>query len=383
MASSLGYLSIDLYLPSLPAITKELSITYSQSQLTVTTFLMSFCLSQLIYGPLSDHYGRKPILGIGLIIYMLATIICITTTSINLLLVSRFFQGIGIGAGAVLSRVMLRDKFSGNALSKMASILNVGVSVVTTISPLLGGFIQSQYNYHGNFAALLFFGVSIFGLLFFIPETNINKIEHPPSLTIILRSYFSVFIRKSFILNVLCAGIALSTLIIYSMTNPFLIQSLLGFSPAIYGIFALMIAGCEVVGSLISAYLVERIGITRMLFCGFVLMVCMGSIMVVAGKYSHITLYNVLLPTMGLGISIGIILPNASAGAFSIFNSGIGVVGALYGFIQLFITTISSSIIASFAKQSQFNVGLVIVLLGCLGLFFYMMLIFSKDTLRH
>ena len=142
LASSLSYLSIDLYLPSLPAMTKGLLITAQQSQLTVTIFLISFCCLQLFYGPLSDHYGRRPLLLIGLALYVFATLICINAHDINMLLLGKIFQGLGIGAGAVLSRAMLRDQFSGNELAKMTSFLNVAVSTCFNRITTLGGFIQ-------------------------------------------------------------------------------------------------------------------------------------------------------------------------------------------------------------------------------------------------
>ena len=347
LTSSLGYLSIDLYLPSLPAMTKELQITTQQAQLTVTFFLISFCCSQLFYGPLSDHYGRKLPLLIGFLFYIFATLLCINATDINMLLLGRFFQGLGIGAGAVLSRAMLRDQFSGNELAKMASFLNVGVSTVTTLSPALGGFIQWQFGFRANFIVLFLIGITILSLLFYSSETNKTRKKDSISIKKILNSYITVISKKIFICNVICAGSALSALIAYSIANPFLIQAVLKFSPFTYGIIALIIAGCEVIGSLISGYYVEKRGTTQMLLIGFILMLVMGFCMLVLGKYADPTLLGVLIPAMGAGISIGIILPNASAGAFSIFNSRIGVAGALYGFIQLLITAIASSIVAS------------------------------------
>jgi DHA1 family 2-module integral membrane pump EmrD-like MFS transporter len=380
LTSSLGYLSIDLYLPSLPAMAKGLHITTQQSQLTVTIFLISFCCSQLFYGPLSDHYGRRPLLFVGFLLYVFATLLCVKASNIDMLLLGRFFQGLGIGAGAVLSRAMLRDRFSGNELAKMASFLNVGVSTVTTISPALGGFIQWQFGYRANFIALFLIGITILGLLFFSSETNQNKANHNISVKSILSSYLSVISQKQFICNVVCAGIALSALIAYSVANPFIVQTVLGFSPVAYGIFALVIAGCEIIGSLISGYYVEKYGAARLLLYGFLLMLLTGIIMLLLGKYNHSTLLSVLIPTMGAGISIGIILPNASAGAFSIFNSGIGVAGALYGFIQLLITAIASSIVAGLLIQSQLTIGLVIVFLSCIGLLFYYLLVLSNKS---
>lgn len=380
LASSLGYLSIDLYLPSLPAMTKGLLITAQQSQLTVTVFLVSFCCSQLFYGPLSDHYGRRPLLLIGLALYVFATLICINAHNINMILIGRFFQGLGIGAGAVLSRAMLRDQFSGNELAKMASFLNVAVSTVTTVSPALGGFIQWQFGFRANFIALFLLGIIILGLLLFSKETIQNKTQNAISIKNILSSYLSALSKKVFICNVMCAGIGLSALIAYSVANPFLIQTTLGLSPFSYGIFALLIAGCEVIGSLISGYFVEKHGVTRLLCMGFILMLIMGVGMLLLGKYNAPTLLGVLIPTMGVGISIGIILPNASAGAFSIFNSGIGVAGALYGFIQLLITAIASYVVAGLFIQSQLAIGLVIVFLSCAGLMLYGLLVLSNKS---
>jgi MFS family permease len=198
--------------------------------------------------PLSDRYGRRPLLFFGFAIYLFATFLCIRAENINELLFGRFFQGLGIGAGAVLSRVMLRDQFAGNQLAKMASYLNVGVSVATTIAPALGGVIQEHFNYQGNFIALFFIGLMTLCLLVFVPETNSNKTINDFNFKNMLSSYRFVLSHKIFVCNVICAGLALSALIAYSVANPFLVQTVLGLSPASYGVFALFIAGSEVIG---------------------------------------------------------------------------------------------------------------------------------------
>lgn len=378
LTASIGYMSIDMYLPSLPAMTKQLLIQPEQSQFTVTLFLIGFCCSQLIYGPLSDQYGRKPILLFGFAVYLLATLLCVGATNIEVLLLGRLLQGLGIGAGAVLSRVMLRDQFSGNKLAQMASYLNVGVSVVTTFSPGLGGLIQEHFNYQGNFIALFFTGIVTLGLLMISPETNINRNKSNFNFKDIISSYLCILSNKVFVCNVICAGVALSVLIAYSIINPFLMQTTLGLSAQEYGVFALLIAGCEVLGSLFSGYFVVKVGSSCMLLLGYILMLVMSGIMIVLGNFVQPNWTSILIPTMGVAISIGIILPNAGTGAFSIFTSGIGVAGALYGFIQLLIAAIISSLIASLIIQSQVSTGLTIVFLSSFGLLSYSFLVLSE-----
>lgn len=369
LAAAAGYISIDLYLPSLPAIAKSYAVNPAAVQSTVTTFLIGFCLSQVIYGPLSDYYGRCRILSIGAVIYLVGSCLCFTATTIHLLLLARLIQGLGIGAGATLSRAMLRDAFSGKKLAQMSSHLNTTVTVIVTLAPIIGGFIQQKFNYHGNFIFMLLFGIILLFLVNLSPEPNQNKITAKINIREIINNYYNILTKKAFIGNIICSGAALAILVAYSILCPFLLQTQLGFSAAAYGLLIFIAASCEVIGSFISGFLVNKIEHQSVLLLGLFIILIASAMMLLFGSFITFNVFSLLLPTMLAATGLGMIFPNASTGAFSAFTTRIGTVGALYGSLQLLIAASSTTLITALKIHSQLGLGCIMLLLSIIGLY--------------
>jgi Bcr/CflA subfamily drug resistance transporter len=266
-----GFISMDIYFPSLPAITESFNTNQGTAQLTLTFFLCGFGISQLVYGPLSDYYGRRPILLIGFFIYLVATCFLITTNYIATLLVARLIQGAGAGAGASLCRVILRDNFVGNKMAQVTSYLTIGIVLATALAPVLGGYIQQHFGFIGNFIVMLIFSALVTLLvLLYLPETNKSLNKHPLHPIYVLSGYRKLLSNKVFICNILCSGLALSGLLAYAIINPFLLQTDLHLSPEYYGFLTLVIASGELIGTYINGRFVTKIGYTFMMFVGIV-----------------------------------------------------------------------------------------------------------------
>ncbi len=157
LLGSLGHLATDIYLPSMPIMTEYFGTTTSMVQLTLIVYMLSFCLTPLIFGPISDTLGRrKPIL-IGIYIGFAATILCTFSNSIYLLIFARFLQGIGLGTVVAVSRAILPDHFQGKQLAKYFSYLTMLMPIMLAIAPPLGGFIQEKTSWQFVFVFLLIY----------------------------------------------------------------------------------------------------------------------------------------------------------------------------------------------------------------------------------
>ena len=168
-----GAISTDLYLPSLPAIGESFGSTTAEVQLTLSVFLVGFAVSQIVYGPLSDRFGRRPVLIGGVAIYLLATLACLAAGSIGLLIGARFVQAVGACAGVVLGRAIVRDIYGREGAAKMLSYMGVAMALAPALGPILGGILQVLFGWRANFLVLAIFGgVCLLGVLLVLPETN-------------------------------------------------------------------------------------------------------------------------------------------------------------------------------------------------------------------
>lgn len=369
LISLLGFVSIDIFSPSLPAIAKHFNITQGQTQLTIALYLSGFGFSQLIYGPCSDYFGRRPVLLIGFFIYLLGSLILVNTHTSTSLLMARFIQGIGTGASASLCRVILRDKFVGDTMAKAASYVAIGIGFATAIAPAFGGLIQEYIGFEGNFAAMLFFGLTVVVFIaLFLPETHSQlrkSIYHPVNCIAIYKKLFGQY---DFIRYTMCSGLSLAALLGYAIINPFLIEQGLGLSASFYGVITLIIASGEILGTYFNGCLLDYIGRNKMLKIGVLLLFSSGFGFIIESMLGIFNIWSIGLPSFFITFSTGIIIPNATASAFSSIKDSIGTAGALYGFCQIAIATIFTYIITILNTQTQNKLGFLIIIIALLSI---------------
>jgi len=154
--TTFGHTLADMYVPSLPAITKAFQIPISYVQLSVSAYMLTFSLSQIIYGPFSERYGRKPPIYFGLILCLIGTFICASATDITQLIIGRLVQGIGGGAAIAVGRAIARDIYSGTALAKVTSYLGMTATILLALSPVIGGYLQEHFHWQAVFIFFIF-----------------------------------------------------------------------------------------------------------------------------------------------------------------------------------------------------------------------------------
>jgi MFS transporter, DHA1 family, multidrug resistance protein len=231
LLAALGPLSTDMYLPSLPAIARDLDATTAQTQLTLSAFLLGFALGQLVYGPASDRVGRRPVLLVGLAIFLAASAACAAATSIELLTAARFVQAVGAAGPIVLARAMVRDLYegprAGRELSRMAAIMGL----VPALAPILGGILQGLFGWRANFAATVLFG---FGLgaaaVVAIPETIPARMPGPLSFSAMLKSFATLLRHPTYRVYVGLAALAYGGLFAFISGSSFVLQGIYGLS---------------------------------------------------------------------------------------------------------------------------------------------------------
>ncbi|WP_315957757.1 MFS transporter [Coxiella burnetii] len=200
---TVGQFAMALYLPALPALTTYFHTFPGVIQLSLTLFLIAFGFSQLFYGSLSDCYGRKPLLLIGLVIVMIGFLIAVFARHLSLLLIARVVQGLGAGSVSVLARAVIRDRFEGKKLVQALSLLIMAASLAPMIAPFIGGHIQHRLGWHSIFIFLFFHsGLILLGIFFLLPETK--KTESVPFKMGALLNNYKLLLRHPYLYQIRC-----------------------------------------------------------------------------------------------------------------------------------------------------------------------------------
>ncbi len=332
-----GAISTDLYLPSLPAIAAHFGVDAGEAQLTLSVFLIGFALSQLVYGALSDRFGRRPVLLVGLVIYVLASIACMLAPSIGLLIAARLLQAVGACAGVVLGRAVVRDVYGRERAARVLSYVGMAMALAPALGPILGGFIQVWFGWRASFLVLALFGATILaGAVTQLPETNQSR---DPTLRLgrQLLNYRSLLQHRAYLGHVLVATCAYSGIFVFISGSSFLLIDVLGLSPEEYGLcFAAIVVG-YMLGTLLSGRLTMRLGLERMILIGSLVGLLAGGTAAVLSLAGVVDLLAVLAPFFLFLVGCGLMLPNALAGAMGPFPTMAGAASALLGFIQMVV----------------------------------------------
>lgn len=360
-------LAVSLYLPSLPAILNEWQLSIGQTQLTLSLFFLTFGISQLFYGALSDHIGRKPLLLLSISILTCGSILAVNAHNFEQLLFARLLQGLGGGGLSVLGRAILRDLFQGQALRKAINILAIAASFTPVIAPTLGGYMQEAFDWRSNFIILtLYSGLLLMIVFFKMAETNkdvsssndlLLKEQKPPlTLTNILADYCAVLKNNTFICYAIATLIGYLTMILCLENTPFLLTTF-GYSPKEVGYLMLVQPSLFLVGNLIQNRLPNTVTNNQLIQVGMLMTAIVGLSFLLQGLF-HITSLTAILITLAFnGLAVSLIFVNAMAGALALFSHQAGAAAALSGLFQMVGTAIIIAAMATLHWSSLLSLG--------------------------
>lgn len=332
---ALGPLSTDMYLPTLPRLGQALSAPVEQVQVTLSVFFAGFAVAQLIYGPLADRYGRKPILLIGLGLFTLATIGCAGAEDIESLIAYRFLQALGACAGPVLGRTIVRDIYGPRDAARMLSMIGTIMALAPAGAPILGGFLALWYDWHSIFWFLAGYGVLAMVLISSkVPEslaTENRQSIHPGA---ILRNFGTLLRHRDYVGYMLACSFTFCALFSFLSGSSFVLIDYFGVPEAQYGFYFAVIVLGYMSGTQIAQRFGSRLGIVTMLHRASLLGLAAGLAMALpawAGWHNLAWLIGCQFLVM---TAVGMLMPQAMAGALAPFGSMAGTASSLLGFIQ-------------------------------------------------
>jgi len=252
----MGPLTIDMYLPSFPTIVEAFDTTASFVQVSLTASLLGIGLGQLVLGPMSDVYGRKKPLLFALIVYIIASLLCVFSPSIGFFIAARFIQGFAASAGIVLSRAIVRDVYSGRELTKFFALLMLINNLVPILAPVLGGGILTFTEWTGIFAVLSVIGVVLFVVVMWrMDETLLEESRVPSSITTTLKNFLSLLKNREFMGYAMAQGFIMAGIFAYVAGTPFVYQNIYEVSPQMFS----LLFGMNGIGLIIGAQTVGRL----------------------------------------------------------------------------------------------------------------------------
>ena len=333
---SIGPLSTDMYLPSLPWIARDLGASDAGTQLTLSLFLVGFAIGQIVYGPLSDTFGRKPVLLNGLGLFLIATLACAISRSVELLIAARFCQAVGACAAVVLARAIVRDLFEAERAARTLSFMSALMGAVPAVAPILGAVLQTTFGWRANFAAVAMIGGMIFlFVVFCLPETLKARPTGPLTFRSLFGSFATLIRNLDYRRYVYVTGFSYGGLFAFISGSSFVFQNHYALSAKAFGfIFATAVIG-YICGTLLGARLTTRHGIDHTLRVGAAALAVGGVTMLALVGLAPKSFWQVLGPMIVYMAGVGLTMPQSMAGALTPFPERAGAASSLLGFVQM------------------------------------------------
>ncbi|WP_439291844.1 MULTISPECIES: multidrug effflux MFS transporter [Rahnella] len=336
-------LSTDIYLPAMPVMAKDL---HGDAELTITGFLIGFCIAQLIWGPVSDHFGRRLPLFAGMVLFIVGSVGCALSENIGQIVFWRVFQALGACTGPMLGRAMIRDLFSRTRAAQMLSTLMIIMAIAPIAGPLLGGQMIKITSWHSIFWLLTVIGTLMLISLIWLPETLPEEKREKASLAGAFRNYYTLLSNARYMRFTLCLTFYYIAAYAFITGSPFVYISYFGVDPQHYGwLFAVNIVGLMAV-SVVNRRLVHRYPLETLLKCA-VTVAALAALVLALGVRMHTGGVVLIVVTVFIFFSMnGVIAATSAAAALDAVPNVAGSASALMGSLQYGSGIISSLLLA-------------------------------------
>ena len=380
---ALGPMSTDLYLPSLPGLLRHFGTGIAEVQLTLSVFLVGLAFGQLIYGPLSDRFGRRPVLLAGLVLYVGASIVCAAAPGMPALIAARLVQALGACAGPVVCRAVVRDVHGREGAARILSYMSAAMALAPALGPIVGGFVEAWLGWRANFSILVAYGaIGLAATIAILPETAPHRGEQGGGLFAMLEGYVALFGERSYLGFVFCVALAYGGIFCFISGSSFIFVDIIGLPPQLYGVcFGAIVLG-YILGTLTGGRLTRRFGVERLVKTGGLISAAGGAMLGLVVWTTGATIPGIILPSLVYMIGTGLVLPNAMAGAIGPFPRLAGTAAALMGFIQMGLAALAGIAIAHLANGTARPMACGIALCGLLQPVVYRLLVTSAGPAK-
>lgn len=357
--AAIGTLSTNIILPSFTSLATQFDVESRDLAATLSSFFIAFAVGQLVVGPLSDRYGRRPLVLGGMIVFTAGTILCGTAESLDMMIAGRVVQALGVCAASVLSRAIARDLFDGEALARALSLTMIAMAAAPGFSPLLGSALDGVFGWRSTFAFVGIAGVVLsLGYLFGMGETHPQDRRAAHSVGTVARAYFRLAFDARFILPALSVSLILGGLYAVFGATPAILVGEMGLTSMQLGLFFAATVFVVFGAGFAAPRLAHRFGAPRTALGGAIVAFLGGAVLIVVGERAGFATFSVAVVVFLLGM--GVVNPLGTALSLQPFANRAGLASALLGFLQMACAAIGTALVASLELPTITALGWVI-----------------------
>lgn len=359
--AALGPFTIDMYLPGFSSIAADLHTTIATVGYSLTSYFVGISLGQLVYGPLTDRYGRRRPLLIGLAIYVAAAAACALSPTVPWLIAARFFMALGACSGIVASRAVARDLFPVKELAGVFSTFMLIIAASPMLAPTVGGYVAANLGWRMIFAVLTVLAVAIaVAVAVGLPESKTPDRRVSLRVSKLIRRYAEVTVNRQFLTFALASGFGFSSILAYVSGAPFLLMHLLGLSQTQFGWgFALNALGI-IVSSQVNRRLLKSFSPQTITRAAVSVQVVLGAGLATIAFLRFTPMVLVFALMFSFLFATGLVNPNTTALSIEPFSDSAGSAAALVGFVQMGIGAIASALVSALANGTAVPMMMVI-----------------------
>ena len=367
IATAVGPFSQNVFIPSMPSLQRAFETDYGTAQLALSLFLVGAAVGQIIHGPLSDRFGRRPVVLGGLTLFLAASIVCALAPSVLTLVIGRFVQSVGGCVGMVVGRAMLRDLFDRSRMASIMAYLTMAMVLAPMVAPAIGGFLDVWLGWRAPFALLVpLGGVAMAAVWRWFPETH-RPDPDSHGFRVYGAAVGGLFTQRRYLGYVFQVSFTTAAFFAFQGGAPYVMVELLGRPPSDFGLFILPVVASYMVGNLISARLVPRLGIDRLISIGT--LIGNAAAVGLVAAYAAFGASPLLLfgGMAALSFTHGLCLPTGFAGAVGVDPKLAGAAAGLAGAVHMSIGALVSFVVGDILGDSATPVIAAMALMMAAG----------------
>jgi MFS transporter, DHA1 family, multidrug resistance protein len=368
----IGALSIDAYLPALPAIALQFGVSAAIAQQSLTVYIFAFAFMTLFYGTLSDSFGRKPVIQFSLVLYLVSSIGAAFSPSLGWLMAFRTVQGLSAGAGSVVGRAIIGDLLSGAEAQRAMAYTAVIFGMAPAIAPILGGWLQVAYGWRSIFVFIAAFTLILMVVCqIFLQESLPQKDRHPFHFKVIVANYWQVGCHARFMFRCMGNALAFSGIMFYVGAAPAFVMTILHLSAKQFGWLFVPLIGGMTLGSFVSGRLSYRHSSDFMIRNGYVIMVVSAFLSLAYAAIFTVAIPWVILPLFTYGIGMSLALPAMAIVMLQTFPKVRGLASSLMSFTFMIVFAVGAGLICPLVFDSAFHLAATVIVGLCASMLFW------------
>ena len=359
-ATAIGFASLHMVVPALPVLATAFARPAAQVQLVLTLYFLGIAAGQLFYGPVSDRFGRRPVLLAGLLLFMGGTVLCGLAPSLPLLIAGRVAQALGACAGLVLGRAIIRDVYDREGSARGIALVMMAMSLAPAVSPAIGAYVTEWFGWRAMFVLLGGFGAIVLGWTALrLAETLAQKV--PLNIGGMGRSYGLLLRSPAFVCFALCTAFTSASWFTFIATAPYLMSETLHQPPSAYGLMIMMPMAAYIFGNAAAARFARWAGTGAMVISGVGLSLLSGAAMLLWCVWPGLSPWTLFVPMAASSIGNGLSQPTAMASGLSIYPGVAGTASGLIGFLQMAISALGTLAVGLLPHEGPFAMAGVVL----------------------